>query len=490
LRRGFVPDQFDLSASMPEPAQQDPYGTCVAWATVYGAASYYARQKLKDPDLALSPAYVFNRVHHESDGKKCGNANMLEVLDFLARRGTPKFEEYPDELFCSQDKEASKPLPPAFQIAGYENVVNAGYDEKGVRHVERPLDLDVMRQTLAGGDPIVFIMGVNAEKLSGLGAGDIYSFRRTPGVKQDLPNHAMVLVGYDNQKQAFRLLNSWGPGWSDKGYGWIGYDSAKSEILEAFVLKADSSSTSKPDSDKQDVSHSDGRDCSDFDVSPSARGFRLNGYVENEAARERVVENLPAIGKKLGVHLDLGQIDIRPWPQCEALMTLKKPLASDDRPRLRTLDGRTDIRIGSRFAFELTSPGYPSFLYLIYLQADGQAVNLLPKKGSVREQVAPNTVLRVGDPSVQGPKFKASEPPGKEAVIAIASRSPIAQLEDLEQSGGAYFKVGFDNEDGQGQNAEDRRVLSALEDGLETQPVLPGAPRQIGADIVFMNIER
>ncbi|MCL2102000.1 MAG: hypothetical protein FWH22_09850, partial [Fibromonadales bacterium] len=36
--------------------------------------------------------------------------------------------------------------------------------------------------------------------------------------------HAMVLVGYDDSKNAFRVLNSWGTSWGDRGSIWIDYD--------------------------------------------------------------------------------------------------------------------------------------------------------------------------------------------------------------------------------------------------------------------------
>ena len=36
--------------------------------------------------------------------------------------------------------------------------------------------------------------------------------------------HAVLLVGYDDAKQAFKVKNSWGTGWGENGYFWIGYD--------------------------------------------------------------------------------------------------------------------------------------------------------------------------------------------------------------------------------------------------------------------------
>ena len=35
--------------------------------------------------------------------------------------------------------------------------------------------------------------------------------------------HAVLIVGYNESKQAFRIVNSWGTTWGDKGYGWMSY---------------------------------------------------------------------------------------------------------------------------------------------------------------------------------------------------------------------------------------------------------------------------
>lgn len=40
-------------------------------------------------------------------------------------------------------------------------------------------------------------------------------------------NHAIVLVGWDDSRQAWRLRNSWGAGWGESGYMWIRYGTSK-----------------------------------------------------------------------------------------------------------------------------------------------------------------------------------------------------------------------------------------------------------------------
>ncbi len=58
---------------------------------------------------------------------------------------------------------------------------------------------------------------------------DATFFHYTPGTVWNFNGsavgaHAMVIVGYDDAKQAFKVRNSWGADWGEDGYCWIGYD--------------------------------------------------------------------------------------------------------------------------------------------------------------------------------------------------------------------------------------------------------------------------
>jgi len=49
-----------------------------------------------------------------------------------------------------------------------------------------------------------------------------------------LGNHSVVLVGYEDQKNVFKFINSWGTGWGDNGYGTLPYEYFDRFCFEAY----------------------------------------------------------------------------------------------------------------------------------------------------------------------------------------------------------------------------------------------------------------
>ena len=67
-----------------------------------------------------------------------------------------------------------------------------------------------------------------------MNAGPGFVWREPGDVKG---GHAMVVVGYDDEKAAFKILNSWGSDWGDRGCGWIAYARFATVVKEAYVVK-------------------------------------------------------------------------------------------------------------------------------------------------------------------------------------------------------------------------------------------------------------
>ena len=51
--------------------------------------------------------------------------------------------------------------------------------------------------------------------------------------------HALVLLGYDDEKRAYKVVNSWGAAWGSQGYGWIAYDTFHKMVKEGYVIQDD-----------------------------------------------------------------------------------------------------------------------------------------------------------------------------------------------------------------------------------------------------------
>jgi len=54
-------------------------------------------------------------------------------------------------------------------------------------------------------------------------------------------SHCVSLFGYDDNKQEFKFLNSWGQGWGDGGWGYIDYRTFQSTWVEGWTFDLDPS---------------------------------------------------------------------------------------------------------------------------------------------------------------------------------------------------------------------------------------------------------
>lgn len=59
-------------------------------------------------------------------------------------------------------------------------------------------------------------------------------------------SHAVVVVGYDDARQAFRIRNSWGTGWGQGGYAWRPYSMPFTEAYTATVIALEHLPAPKP----------------------------------------------------------------------------------------------------------------------------------------------------------------------------------------------------------------------------------------------------
>jgi hypothetical protein len=220
--RGILPPRIDLSMQMPPPRLQSPSRTCVSWAVTYAAASDALRRA--DPGrklVTLSPAFTYAMAGGTPNCQR--GTSIARTLEVLRTVGALPLDEFAfDAYACTREPTRDEMSRAArWRIKSWSRV--------------DAHDLGSVKGQLAYGRPVIFAMSVGP-KFSAHRGDSVLSVLDAGAV---LDGHTMVLVGYDDARQAFRLQNSHGRDWGDNGYAWIGYAAWQQAAYSgrAFVIE-------------------------------------------------------------------------------------------------------------------------------------------------------------------------------------------------------------------------------------------------------------
>lgn len=221
-----LPRAVDLSGDLPQPGLQGEQNSCVGWSVAYAMKSYQERVEERwtlkdaagqtDPGRIFSPAFIYNQINQGRDG----GASFIAALNLLSTVGAATWADMPYD----RGDYRRQPSPQAHQHAKRYRI-----DYWRQINVAAPQEI---KAHLNAGYPVVFGAIIDEGLLR---AGPGYIWKSVGG--RDLGPHAMVLVGYDDNRNAFKLMNSWGGQWADGGYGWVDYDFFRRVAREAYVAK-------------------------------------------------------------------------------------------------------------------------------------------------------------------------------------------------------------------------------------------------------------
>jgi hypothetical protein len=227
--RAFIPSAVNFSSRLPAPGQQGRANSCTAWAVAYAARSYYTLTRENRDTQRLenlpSPNYVYTLARQRRNLPVCHRGSTLVDTVEVLKHGALSLAQHP---YQGDDCEAPPP-PEVIQTAG-------DFKVRGVRllNVKR---IDDVKGALAQSNPVIIEFHSSSSFKQHRG-DTVYQDSDPEYAPSDLW-HAMTLVGYDEKRQAFRLINSWGRGWGDGGYAWIGYDVFASRVRRAAILDVD-----------------------------------------------------------------------------------------------------------------------------------------------------------------------------------------------------------------------------------------------------------
>jgi hypothetical protein len=391
--RGFLPEAVDLSSRMPKPGDQGDFSSCTAWAVAYAARSYYAAgsagvERL-EASAALSPAYIFNRLN----GGQCSQpTSIMDALTLMRDEGVLPMRDFPyQEANCNQlPSSEQKRAAGDFRIRNWSRLDTD--------------DLDALKTQIFNGHPVIVVLNLpkSFDRLRGNSVFDDRADRNFP--------HVMVAVGYDDRLQAFRLMNSWDTDWGDGGYVWVAYQAYSAlKVDRAYVIDLP---PPVPLTSKIALSVA----TQPATPSPLPASAPVQPLTPKPPASSEPEPGAPACVKQ-------GKL---PWPQCEIELNFKTALAAR-RGLSAQLQGTGDgvFKAGTSLGIELTTPDFPTYLYVSYLQASGDVVHLQWPGSSTGRPLAPGSRITLGGGQAGRPNYRIGPPFGQEAIIIVASASPL-----------------------------------------------------------------
>jgi hypothetical protein len=147
---------------------------------------------------------------------KCQGGSPGEVLDWVVANGVADPGCWPN----LDTEEVGNPTPDRL-----------GRTEKLDNYVTLS-GADNMKQWIDANGPISACFNCYPEFDDACRNNEVYIYQNP--MNQSPDGHCIVIVGYDDAKQAWLIRNSWGTGWGTDGYGWFGYGQGE-HGLEYYV---------------------------------------------------------------------------------------------------------------------------------------------------------------------------------------------------------------------------------------------------------------
>lgn len=214
------PDSVDNSTWFP-PVEEQWHSNCSHFSLVYYLKSYlWNKHFQRDPNLPenkFSADFVWN----QQVDPKGHFSDRRSAVDLLIRYGCATTINFPLQTIDRENIPgvAAREEGLNFRSIKYSNLYLNSYDSSSVSTW-----LNAIKDSLNLGVCFNFVIPVFGE-MSAVTKEDPF-YRWNSGMSYSTIEflHAVTVVGYNDNKQAFKIINSWGKQFADSGYFYMGYD--------------------------------------------------------------------------------------------------------------------------------------------------------------------------------------------------------------------------------------------------------------------------
>ncbi|MDX1902793.1 MAG: C1 family peptidase [Thermonemataceae bacterium] len=226
-----LPKSHSLKNYCPIPKNQGEYGTCVAWTSAYYARSIMLAQKYhwKKEEInqkAGSPFFVYENIKAYNDRDCQDGAGLIIALESLKQQGTVPFHTFYKPCGDFIDESLRKQSD-SYKIGEYRRLFVSNAKDK----------ISPLKKSIAEGKPVV--IGLQCFFDSFIQAKDSIwqpAQNELDKLNADDGGHALTVLGYNDEMQAFEVVNSWGDAWANKGFIWIPYEYFSQICFEAYQM--------------------------------------------------------------------------------------------------------------------------------------------------------------------------------------------------------------------------------------------------------------
>ena len=224
--------KVDLKPYCPFVQHQEDIGSCVGWAVGYSALTIekaISNEWKGKRDLITQQAYSSLFIYNQIRKNDCrSGAGMLDAMNLLQSKGNLLYKDFENgEADCHLlPDEEQKSQASQHRIKDFRRLFETGERDR--------LKIEAIKKSLIQKHPIVIAMELKQNFMK-VKRGDKYWWPDL-GDTTYLGTHAMTVVGFDDGKQAFEIMNSWGSLWGNDGFIWVKYKDFARHCKYAFQL--------------------------------------------------------------------------------------------------------------------------------------------------------------------------------------------------------------------------------------------------------------